>query len=97
MQNCVDIKLETDVVTGETVAHFVTSILEFLLYQRNQIPFVCKTFKYLISKWDKCDESSDVPANFQLERQKTLAKQTMDGIKAMGEVSRVAESLSIFE
>ncbi|XP_055850850.1 uncharacterized protein LOC129915374 [Episyrphus balteatus] len=87
MENSVNVNLETDVVTGETLAHFVTSILEFLLYQRNQIPFVCKTFKYLISKWKNNDTNEDVvPSNFQLERQKDMAKQTLDCIKLMGEV-----------
>lgn len=88
MDNSVDINLETDIVTGEIVAHFVTSILEFLLYQRNQIPFVCKTFKYLISKWKTNDEDNneESPGNFQIDRQKDLARQTMNCIKLMGDI-----------
>ncbi|XP_055904062.1 uncharacterized protein LOC129939904 [Eupeodes corollae] len=86
MENTVDVNIETDVVTGETAAHIVTAILEFLLYQRNQIPFVYKTFKYLISKWKSNENNDEVPANFQVERQKDVARQTMDCIKLMGQV-----------
>ncbi|XP_073814285.1 uncharacterized protein [Musca autumnalis] len=85
-----DLNVEVDVLTAGTVAEVVNAILESLLYQRNQIPFVYKTYRYYVNKWADGDEryGAEVESvkNFQVQRQRQLAKTTKDSISAMREV-----------
>ncbi|XP_061391764.1 uncharacterized protein LOC133327215 [Musca vetustissima] len=86
-----DLPVEVDVLTTGTVAEVVNAVLESLLYQRNQIPFVYKTYRYYVNKWTddeekhKDMEAMDSVTNFQVQRQRNLAKSTKDSICAMRE------------
>ncbi|KAH8264277.1 hypothetical protein KR038_005897 [Drosophila bunnanda] len=92
----VDIKLDTvDVLTTGTAAEFVNGILDFLLFQRRQIPFVYKTYKYYVEKWSDAEElcPSEVQgsfANYQLNQQRSKAKATKESISDMRELIRQA-------
>ncbi|XP_058982860.1 uncharacterized protein LOC131804272 [Musca domestica] len=83
--------LEVDILTAGTIAEVINSVLESLLYQRNQIPFVYKTYRYYVNKWNDDDEQQedmeqlDNVKNFQVQRQRNLAKSTKDSISAMRE------------
>ncbi|XP_017036342.1 uncharacterized protein [Drosophila kikkawai] len=92
----IDIKLDTgDVLTTGTAAEFVNGILDFLLYQRRQIPFVYKTYKYYVEKWSDAEELGQAPdqgsfANYQLNQQRSKAKATKESISDMRELIRQA-------
>lgn len=86
-----DLYVEADVLTAGCCREIVNSIFESLLYQRNQIPFVYKTYRYYVSKWLEDDEKSDlgtmsVGVNFHLQRQRDRAKLTQKTISSMKEV-----------
>ncbi|KAH8243113.1 hypothetical protein KR032_004725 [Drosophila birchii] len=90
----IDIKLDTvDVLTTGTAAEFVNGILDFLLFQRRQIPFVYKTYKYYVEKWSDAEESGQAEAsfaNYQLGQQRSKAKATKASISDMRELIRQA-------
>ncbi|XP_017040068.1 uncharacterized protein LOC108087272 [Drosophila ficusphila] len=89
----IDIKLENiEVLTTGTAAEFVNGILDFLLYQRRQIPFVYKTYKYYVEKWFDAEESTDQKsyAQYQLDLQRLKAKATKESISDMRELIRQA-------
>ena len=86
----VDLCLDIDVLTAESAANVVNKILEFLLFQRNQIPFVYNTYRYYVNKWPQDEEIDSVlgtKRNFQFERQRKEAKQTKESISKMRKVS----------
>lgn len=88
-----DLYIEVDVLTPGTAAEVVNSILESLLYQRNQIPFVYKTYRYYVNKWmDEQTKHENGEAemtgihSFQAQRQKQQATMTKEAISAMRQV-----------
>lgn len=91
----IDLQLDTvDVLTTGTAAEFVNGILDFLLFQRRQIPFVYKTYKYYVERWSDAEEfgNSEVQksfSNYQLNQQRSKAKATKEAISDMREVSVV--------
>ncbi|XP_016950373.1 uncharacterized protein LOC108024770 [Drosophila biarmipes] len=92
----IDLKLDNiEVLTTGTAAEFVNGILDFLLYQRRQIPFVYKTYKYYVDKWSDAEESKETKeresfANYQLNQQRSKAKATKQSISDMRELIRQA-------
>lgn len=89
-----DLYIEVDVLTAGTTAEVVNAILESLLYQRNQIPFVYKTYRYYVNKWLEQEEKQantddDLSGiqSFQAQRKKQQATSTKQAISAMREVS----------
>ena len=85
---CVEITLDTDILTASSTANVVSKILELLLYQRNQIPFVYNVYQFYVSKWpeDGQEEDDCSERNFQLERQRAHARQTSEAISEMHKV-----------
>ncbi|ALC47895.1 CG13599 [Drosophila busckii] len=91
----IELKLEdVDVLTTGMTAEFVNGILDFLLFQRSQIPFVYKTYKYYVEKWDEEDASKMKDdqdfKKYQFEKQRSIAKETKKAISDMREVIRNA-------
>ncbi|XP_064553124.1 uncharacterized protein LOC135438665 [Drosophila montana] len=88
----IELKLQdVDVLTAGIVAEFVNSILDFLLFHRSQIPFVYKTYKYYVEKWDETnqtDNAQDSFKHYQLQKQRSLAKETKEAISNMRELIR---------
>lgn len=91
----VDINLDNDFVTNKTAANMLLSIAKFLLFNRNQIPFVYETFHYMIKKLetaksmqngDSSSHSSFV-RNYAMERQRDIAIQTYRKFNEMSNVS----------
>jgi len=88
----IDLKLDNiEVLTTGTAAEFVNGILDFLLYQRRQIPFVYKTYKYYVDKWSDAEGSGETKdresfAHYQLNQQRSKAKATKQSISDMREV-----------
>lgn len=90
-----DLYVEVDVLTTGAAADVVNAILESLLYQRNQIPFVYKTYRYYVNKWLKHQDRNESNANandigvpsFQVQRKRQMATNTKEAISAMTEVS----------
>lgn len=87
----VELKLQdVEVLTAGILAELVNGILDFLLFHRSQIPFVYKTYKYYIEKWDETDETGNENEsfrNYQLQKQRFLAKETKKSISNMREVN----------
>ncbi|XP_034486465.1 uncharacterized protein LOC117790956 [Drosophila innubila] len=90
----VELKLQdVEVLTAGILAELVNGILDFLLFHRSQIPFVYKTYKYYIEKWDETDETENAEEsfrNYQLQKQRFLAKETKKSISNMREIIRLA-------
>lgn len=80
---------DVDVLTAEVAAEIVNGILDFLLFHRSQIPFVYKTYKYYVEKWDEHEEIENVKESFkdyQIQKQRSMAKDTKEAISNMREV-----------
>lgn len=90
----VELKLpEVDVLTAGILAELVNGILDFLLFHRSQIPFVYKTYKYYVEKWDETEESENAGEsfrNYQFQKQRFLARETKESISNMREIIRLA-------
>lgn len=89
----VNLGVEVDVFTAGSAAEVANAILESLLFQRNQIPFVYKTYRYYVDKWMEDDKKLEGVEqmytgshSFQTQRQRDLAKMTKTAISAMKEV-----------
>ncbi|XP_065372061.1 uncharacterized protein LOC135963938 [Calliphora vicina] len=87
-----DLYIEVDVLTAGTTAEVVNAILESLLYQRNQIPFVYKTYRYYVNKWLEQEGKQSILDNegygvhsFQVQRKKQQATTTKEAISSMRE------------
>ncbi|KAH8420747.1 hypothetical protein KR222_003876 [Zaprionus bogoriensis] len=81
------------VLTAGIAAEIVNGILDFLLFHRSQIPFVYKTYKYYVEKWDEANEAQQAEESFQdyqLQKQRSLAKETKEAISNMRELIRTA-------
>lgn len=88
----VDIDLSDMVVTYKTVTRILISIIEFLSYNRQQIPMVFQSFNYLVKKNLEHQPNSDVDTFsavkiFALERQKDLAIKTNQSFREISDVS----------
>ncbi|KAM7364402.1 uncharacterized protein ACRADG_000913 [Cochliomyia hominivorax] len=88
----INLYVEVDVLTAGTTAEIVNAILESLLYQRNQIPFVYKTYRYYVNKWLQQDQNQSEQNNdssgvysFQAQRKKQQATATKEAISAMSQ------------
>lgn len=76
------------VLTAGIAAEIVNGILDFLLFHRSQIPFVYKTYKYYVEKWDENgkENSKESFQDYQIQKQRSLAKETKEAISNMREV-----------
>ncbi|KAH8268087.1 hypothetical protein KR018_012672 [Drosophila ironensis] len=96
----VDLQLgHIDVLTSGTAAEFVNGILDFLLYQRQQIPFVYKTYKFIVEGWSDKEEAREQGSfkDYQLNQQRSKAKATKEAISDMREVmSWIPANIYIF-
>ncbi|XP_030370964.1 uncharacterized protein LOC115621451 [Scaptodrosophila lebanonensis] len=88
----VELKLNIEVLTPGNIAECVNSILEFLLYQRRQIPFVYRTYKFIIDRWaqQECDAKPGLESfsDYQLHQQRSKATETKNAISDMREFIR---------
>lgn len=90
-----DINLDNCVVTYKTAARLLLSIIEFLSYNRNQIPLVYETFNHLVQNLENCSNSkTNGPLvevkNFAIERQRELAVRTNKKFHEISEVMHCA-------
>lgn len=90
----VDIDLGDDFVTQKSAASLLLSIAKFLLFNRNQIPFVYETFHFMTKKLESarstCDEngvSNTFVKNYAIERQRDIAIQTYRKFNEISDVS----------
>lgn len=91
----VDIDLANDYVTQKSTATLLLSIVEFLLFNRNQIPFVYQTFNYMTKRLEKAksahnenDANKTFIKNYALERQRDVAIQTYRKFNEISDVSQ---------
>lgn len=86
----VDIDLNDMVVTYKTVTRILISIIEFLSFNRQQIPMVFESFNHLVKKLEQQTYSDDVTCsavkNFALDRQKELAIKTNQSFRQISDV-----------
>ncbi|EDW83062.1 uncharacterized protein Dwil_GK22653 [Drosophila willistoni] len=92
----IDLDLNLEILTAATAAEFVNGIFDYLLYQRRQIPFVYKTYKYFIEKWsEEQDETQKSFAHHQLKLHRSKATATKESISAIRELIRQAFRISV--
>lgn len=91
----VDIDLASDFVTQRSTATLLLSIVKFLLFNRNQIPFVYETFNYMTKRLEtarsahnESNANKTFGKNFALERQRDVAIQTY---RKFNEISNVSQ------
>lgn len=93
----VDIQLDNAVITYKTLTRILLSIIEFLSYNRNQIPFVYETFNHmvngLVNKSQQQCTSELSMTNIALERQRESAVNIRGKFQ---EISKVCISCGIF-
>lgn len=84
----VDIKLEDEVITYKTLTRILQSVIEFLSYNRNQIPFVYETFNHMVNgfKNKKIEDIEMNMTNIALERQRNLAIQIRNKFEDLSKV-----------
>ncbi|XP_068156942.1 uncharacterized protein [Drosophila tropicalis] len=92
--------LNLEILTAATAAEFVNGIFDYLLYQRRQIPFVYKTYKYFIEKWSEAvheeqEETQKSFAHHQLKQHRSKATATKESISAIRELIRQAFKSSV--
>lgn len=75
----VEINFSTEVLTKEQAGQIFIAIYELLLYQRNSIPFVYQTFKYLTSRLPQIDDE-ETNIHFDAQRQISQARKTLEDI-----------------
>lgn len=90
----VDVDLGDDFVTQKSTATLLLSIAKFLLFNRNQIPFVYETFNYMTKRLESMRTSSDendisntFVKNYAIERQRDIAIQTHRKFNEISDVS----------
>lgn len=71
-----------EIISNKTQAFMLIAIIEFLSFQRNQIPFVYETFKYMVNKIRKNNEFvvEDNWNNQMLEMKRNSAIETLDSL-----------------
>lgn len=86
-----DINLDNVIVTYKTSARVLLSIIEFLSYNRNQIPLVYETFNHMVHNLEKHpnDEGdSEIGVNdLAVERQREIAIRTNRKFHEISDVS----------
>lgn len=86
------ISLENMVVTYKTSTRVLLSIIEFLSFNRNQIPFVFETFSHMVAKWGQTDNATTIQVpcadakDFALARQRESAQNTFTSFRNLSEV-----------
>lgn len=80
----IEISFTSEVLTRECAGQIIIAIYELLLFQRNIIPLVYQTFKFLVSSRLPDDEDENI--HFETQRQVSLAQKTLDDIKNHFEV-----------
>lgn len=90
----VDINLGHDFVTNKAAASVLLSIVKFLSFNRNQIPFVFETFHYMAKKLEKAKSMQNEESvcksfvkSYAMERQRDIAIQTYRKFNEMSTVS----------
>lgn len=84
----VNLNLENAIVTHEAAAIISVSILDFLLFNRNQIPFVYEMFENMVNMLEKMKATSTVDVkNYAIERQRDIAIFTRNKINEIRQVS----------
>lgn len=87
-----NIDLENTIITNEGAARMCLSIVEFLLFNRNQIPFVFDSLKRMVERIEKsrtAEISYDTVRNYAIDRQRDIAIHTT---KKFAEISDVINS-----
>lgn len=71
-----------EIISNKTQAFMLIAIIEFLSFQRNQIPFVYETYKYMVNQIRKKDEIlvEDDWNNHMLEMKRNSAIDTLDSL-----------------
>lgn len=86
----VDINLENTVVTYKTAAQILMSIIQFLLFNRNQIPFVYETYSQMVTNLEKSRATNEadktVITNYAVERQRDKAIETYQQLKEISDL-----------
>lgn len=89
----VNIEFDVKVITQQTAAKIVATLVEFLAYHRKQIPFPFSTFEMMVNnisaKDPKQENSENWSNNFQADRQKLLAQRTLKDLTTLRKVCRV--------
>lgn len=88
----VDIKLVNEVITYKTLTRILQSTIEFLSYNRNQIPFVYETFNHMVNGFSNkgLQDNAMNMTNIALERQRNLA---VDIRNKFEDISKVLDDL----
>lgn len=71
-----------EIISNKTQAFMLIAIIEFLSFQRNQIPFVYETYKYMVNKFRKnyeCVDEADWN-NHILDKKRNSAIETLDSL-----------------
>lgn len=91
----VDINLGNDFVTNKSAVNVLLSIAKFLLFNRNQIPFVYETFHFMTKKLEKAKSMQNgqnaicdsFVRSYAMERQRDIAIQTHRKFSEVSDVS----------
>ncbi|XP_058833331.1 uncharacterized protein LOC131691147 [Topomyia yanbarensis] len=84
----VDITLNLDVNTYETCSRMVQTVIEVLLFQRNQIPFCFQVFRMIVKKISNGSEDNGEPSewnNYQLNKQRETASKSLETVNQLFE------------
>ena len=87
--NVVDVSLGETVVSSKTAAKILISVVEFLLYNWNQIPLVFEQFRFMTEKFIEAKHTTEIDAmvtNYKIERQRNEAIQIYHKYKQFSEV-----------
>lgn len=87
--NVVDVNLSETAVSSKTAAKILISVVEFLLYNWNQIPLVFEQFRFMIEKFIEAKnttETSSMVSNYKIERQRNEAIHIYEKYKQFVEV-----------
>lgn len=81
MYKQIAINIDSLAVSRKTAAQITLSIIEFLLFNRNQIPFVFEKFQYMIKRLQedtKAPDSDKISSalTYSIERHRNLAAET---------------------
>lgn len=81
-----EVNFSSDVLTRECAGQVFIAIYELLLFQRNVIPFVYPTFKYLVNRLPDLDEDHEDDVLLHTQRQVADVKLVLENIKDHFEV-----------
>lgn len=85
-----DINLGNILITSNGAAHMCLSIIEFLLFYRNQIPFVYDTLCHMVNKFEKnkTGNHDDTVKNYALDRHRKKATRTIHTFSEISDVNK---------